>query len=140
MTHQPAITADRAVPEWYFSGSRPQMLDFVPTSARVVLDIGCAEGRFGALLKEKLGAEVWGIEYEPLVAEKARRNLDHVLTGDALQLVQTLESGKFDCITMLDVMEHLPDPFALLDGVKRLLNKDGCLVMSVPNVLYITDL
>lgn len=116
------------------------MLTFVPSTARRILDVGCAERRFGALLKERLGAEVWGIEYEPAAAIKASERLDRVLIGDALALVQTLESEKFDCITVLDVLEHLSDPFALLEGVKRVLTRDGCLVLSVPNVLYISNL
>jgi 2-polyprenyl-3-methyl-5-hydroxy-6-metoxy-1,4-benzoquinol methylase len=116
------------------------MLSFIPPTARRILDVGCAEGKFGALLKERLDAEVWGIEYEPAAAEKARKRLDHVLTGDALALIETLEEEKFDCITVLDVLEHLPDPFTLLKSVKRIFNKDGFLVLSVPNVLYISNL
>lgn len=133
-------TIGDSVPDWYYSSSRKQMLAFVPSTARWILDVGCAEGKFGALLKERLGAEVWGIEYEPAAAEKARKRLDHVLTGDVLELIETLEAEKFDCLTLLDVIEHLADPFTLLKSVKRILSKDGCLVLSVPNVLHISNL
>ncbi len=88
------------------------MLSFVPSAARRTLDVGCGEGRFGCLVKERLGAEVWGIEYEPGPAAAARERLDRVFTGDALAIVETLEAANFDCITILDVLEHLKDPFA----------------------------
>lgn len=116
------------------------MLSFVPATARRILDIGCGEGRFGALLKEKLDAEVLGIEYESGPAAAAVERLDRVFTGDALAITQELEPSNFDCITVLDVLEHLKDPFALLTRIKALLRPEGVLVLSVPNVLYISNL
>jgi 2-polyprenyl-3-methyl-5-hydroxy-6-metoxy-1,4-benzoquinol methylase len=140
MTIEEAKRTVDSVPDWYYSSSRQEMLSFVPAMARQILDVGCGEGKFGALLKEKLGAEVWGIEYEPGPASAAGERLDRVFTGDALAIAETLEPANFDCITILDVLEHLKDPFALLERVKVLLCPEGVLVLSVPNVLYISNL
>lgn len=127
-------------PEWYYNSTRKEMLPFVPTAARKVLDVGCGEGNFGALIKKEYGAEVWAIEYNSEAVIKAKEKLDHVLVGDAIELIEELECGAFDCVVILDLLEHLVDPFSFLKKAKHLLNDTGCIVLSVPNVLYISNL
>lgn len=39
---------------------------------------------------------------------------------------------KYDFITMGEVLEHVENPIALMEGVKSLLNEDGCLFMTTP--------
>jgi len=41
--------------------------------------------------------------------------------------------GSFDVITMWHVLEHIPNLMDYLDSLKRLLKKDGCLIIAVPN-------
>ena len=36
----------------YFRVVRPEMLEFVPPNATTILDVGCADGTFGSLLKK----------------------------------------------------------------------------------------
>ena len=45
----------------YFRAPRAEMLPFVPTSADRVLEVGCAEGAFGAALKPRAGAPGRGV-------------------------------------------------------------------------------
>ena len=45
----------------YYRHGRPEMLRRVPSTAERVLELGCAEGAFAATVKERTGAEVWGI-------------------------------------------------------------------------------
>jgi tRNA1(Val) A37 N6-methylase TrmN6 len=47
------------------------MVEYIPAGAKRILDIGCGEGKFAHLLKQKLNAEVWGIEINELAASKA---------------------------------------------------------------------
>ncbi len=123
-------------PDVYFAQTRPEMVPFVPISAKRVLDIGCGEGGFGRALKEQRNAEVWGIELVASAAEIARERLDRVLTGEVLSLIQELPDGHFDCITCNDVLEHLVDPFQVLVQIKRLLAPGGSVVCSIPNIRY----
>jgi len=37
----------------YFGNPRPEILPFVPIGSRRVLDVGCADGSFGAALKQR---------------------------------------------------------------------------------------
>jgi 2-polyprenyl-3-methyl-5-hydroxy-6-metoxy-1,4-benzoquinol methylase len=61
-----------------------------------------------------------------------------ILVGsiDSQELREALGSchQKFDCILLLDVLEHLVDPWETLEFVKSQLNRDGRLILSLPNV------
>src|SRR6266403_4304760 len=123
-------------PEQYFSQSRPEMDRFVPPTARRILDVGCGEGRFGQRLKEKLNAEVWGVELVPLAADVARDRLDRVLCGDITQQLINIRDHYFDCIIFNDVIEHLMDPYRVLIAIKQKLTREGVVVCSIPNIRY----
>lgn len=112
------------------------MLPFVPHSAKMILEIGCAEGRFGSVLKSRNGATVWGIELEPEVAELAAHKLDKVIIGSADESLAALPDHYFDCIVCNDVLEHLPFPETILSALKRIMSPGAVLVGSVPNVRY----
>ena len=94
--------------------------------ASPVLDVGCGAGAFAGRLKQERGAEVWGIELDPEAARIADAALDRVLVGDALDQLERLPDGAFDCIVLNDILEHLVVPEALLQGLMKLQEKiDG---------------
>jgi Methyltransferase domain len=116
----------------YYDHDRSECLPLVPEGVRTVLDIGCASGNFGALVKRARGCHVTGIEVRGDVAAEARERLDAVIVGDVLA-VELAE--RFDCVTCLDTLEHLVEPQRLLTRVRRdFLRAGGHLVLSVPNV------
>ena len=62
----PSQTAD------YYSGCNRALLQAVPGEARIILEVGCAEGHLGAALKQlRPDRTVFGIEREPEVAARA---------------------------------------------------------------------
>lgn len=63
------------VPDWYFKSTRREMFSYVPQSTKTLIDIGCSEGNFGAAIKKKLNAVVWGIEINRAAAFKASKKL-----------------------------------------------------------------
>lgn len=134
---KPANLSDLGeAPEDYFSIERPEMTAFVPPDARRILDVGCGSGSFAAALKERTGAEVWGIELAPAAGREASRRLDRVLVGDASESLPELPDAYFDCVVFNDVLEHLADPYRLLLGMKQKLSERGVVVCSIPNVRY----
>ena len=67
----------------------------------------------------------------PVVAREAAANLDRVLTGD----VETLEiDGRYDLVVALELFEHLVRQDEFLDRMRSLLDRDGTILLSVPNV------
>ena len=121
----------------YYEAERSEMLPFVPSTARFVLDIGCSSGVFGAMIKNRnTDAVVWGIEPDPQAAAAARSRLDHVIEGAFESGMPDLEGKKFDCIIFNDVLEHLVNPGQVLIESRRYLSADGVVVSSIPNILY----
>jgi 2-polyprenyl-3-methyl-5-hydroxy-6-metoxy-1,4-benzoquinol methylase len=124
----------------YYSQPRPEMLPFVPADAKRVMELGCAEGAFAASIKERNGAEVWGLEFNPDAGEQAQAVLDRVLVGDAGARIAELADGYFDAIICNDVLEHLVEPGAILEQLRPKLAPGGVVVASIPNIRYLPAL
>jgi len=113
---------------------RKDVVELVPGSARRVLDVGCASGAVGEMLKKHRSVEVWGIELNPVLAAEARKRLDRVIEADASEAVGDLD-GSFDAVICADVLEHLARPEALLADLRP---RTGRVIVSLPNVRFWT--
>lgn len=127
-------------PEGYHTQYRPEMMKYIPEGAKKILDVGCGEALFSYQLKQKLNAEVWGIEIETDAGAVAQTRIDKVLIGDLSGIIEDLPDSYFDCIVFNDVLEHLVDPFNILLNIKKKLNSQGLIVSSIPNVRYFYNL
>jgi hemophore-related protein len=124
----------------YYRLERVEMLPFLPVDAQRVLELGCAEGVFAATVKERTGAEVWGIECDPQAAERARAVIDRVLVGYADEQIAELPDTYFDAIVCNDILEHLVNPDATLTRLRPKLKPEGVVVASIPNIRYLPAL
>lgn len=120
----------------YFEHARPEVLALILTEARRVLDVGCGGGRLGESLKQRQDCEVWGLESDPVAAERAATRLDRVLTVDLEASDWVLPEAAFDAIVCADVLEHLRQPERVLRRLKAALKPGGSLVLSLPNVQH----
>src|SRR3712207_910231 len=94
-----------------YERARPEILEHVPTTARRVLDLGCATGTTGAALKQRQDAHVTGVEIEPEYAREAASRLDEVIEGDVAAVTV---DGTYDALIAADILEHLADPWTTL--------------------------
>lgn len=118
----------------YYSGSREDILALIPKQIDSLLDIGCGTGEFARQVKDTLNILVEGIEANTYQASLAGQKLDQVYTADANQL--QLEK-RYDFITCLDMIEHLPRAEGLLKKIAtQWLKPGGQLLLSVPNVAH----
>lgn len=113
-----------------------KLLAQIPASARCVLDIGSASGKFGAALKARQDCVVTGIEIDQEVAQQAIQNIDQVLVGDVAHIAPILPRWYYDVIVFGDVIEHLIDPVPVLEALKLCLAPGGVMLFSVPNVCH----
>lgn len=93
-----------------------------------VLDVGCHDGKMGALLASR-GYRVTCVDRKrprplPESIEFLEADLNHGLPG---------LSGQFDWIICADILEHLITPGAILEQVRQLLKPEGALLASLPN-------
>lgn len=124
------------IKDFYFNSPRPEMLNYIPKAAKKVLDVGCANGMFACLVKQEFDATVWGIEINPDAAHIASKNLDRVIVKDIFDAFSDLPEKYFDCVVFNDVLEHLVDPYSVLDKIKKFLSPEGVVVASIPNIRH----
>lgn len=120
----------------YYACSRPDVQRLINTASKRILDVGCGAGMLGGSLKQKRGAEVWGVEYVPEVAKIAAGRLDRVISGAIEDALAQLPDGYFDTIICADVLEHLVNPWQVLNELKAKLSPGGELVASIPNIRH----
>jgi len=135
-TSQTDLTNRLHKPNGYYSGTREDMLKYIPRHVRTTLEFGCGFGGFSALLKKNCGAEVWAVEIDKTAAQEAAEKLDRVINAEASEALHEIPENYFDCIIFLDTLEHLVDPYSLLVAVKKNLTKRGVIVTSIPNIRY----
>jgi SAM-dependent methyltransferase len=124
-------------PESYHDGFNEYLFAAVPSSARRILEVGCARGRLGHELKRQdPGRYVAGVELDPEAAEAARARLDDVFVLDVQGDLPPVEPGSLDCLVLGDVLEHLVDPEAVLRRYRDLLHPEGLVLVSVPNIQH----
>jgi len=104
----------------------------VPPAARRVLDVGCARGATGPLLRARGVELLVGIEPDGEDAAAASRLYDEIHRGRLEDVVEALR-GPFDAVLFGDVLEHLEDPSDALVRVRAHLSADGVVIASVPN-------
>lgn len=105
-------------------------IDAVSTDARV-LDVGPGSGIFGKRLKERGIEELYAVEID----EATRAHLAPFYKEIAEDISPFL-SQKFDLILLLDVLEHMTDPFDFFKQVTELLAPGGIVLISLPNVAH----
>ncbi|WP_372013075.1 bifunctional 2-polyprenyl-6-hydroxyphenol methylase/3-demethylubiquinol 3-O-methyltransferase UbiG [Pseudoxanthomonas sp. 10H] len=102
-----------------------------------VLDVGCG----GGLLSEALaraGAQVTAIDLAPELVKAGRlHSLESGVQVDyQVKAVETLAAerpGGFDAITCMEMLEHVPDPGAIVAACATLLRPGGRLFLSTLN-------
>lgn len=102
----------------------------LPGQRRRLLDVGAHAGRFIAEAR-RAGWQAEGLELNPktaafaAAATGARVHQGNVYTFDA--------DAAYDAVTLTDVLEHIPEPRAVLRRVARYLAPGGWIAVKVPN-------
>ena len=93
-------------------------------------DISAAEARAAV---EKAGYEADGIEVSPHAAEQARKRIRGQVAQQGAEEPFPFPEGRFDAVTLLDVIEHLPDYRTALANCRRCLRPGGKLFVITLN-------
>jgi len=98
------------------------------------LDVGCHDGTLCRMLVAH-GATVFGLDAFSAELQVAERHLWSYLQRD-LNRQQSLpfRSASFDCVTALEILEHIIDTDYFLEEIHRVLKAGGTLMISTPNI------
>lgn len=121
----------------YYQNQRREMLGFIPVDAVRFLELGCGSGGFGGFLREsRKNVHITGIEIHAESAQEARSHLDVVIEKPVETAFASIAQGSMDCVICNDVLEHLVDPWAVLQSIRTVLRPSGTVVSSIPNVRH----
>ena len=109
----------------------------VPLAGKTVLDIGCGGGILAESMARK-GANVTGID----LSEKALKVADLHSLESGVQVRYELisaedmaarEAGSYDVVTCMEMLEHVPDPAAIVHACAALVKPGGQVFFSTIN-------
>ncbi len=115
---------------WWFKRMALRWIE--KAGAKSLIDIGCGPGTF-MIVARRLGLDVEGIEPTRPAAETAKSLELKVYCGFVEEYVSN-NSRTFDVVTCFEVLEHVSDPVAMLRCMEKLVDSEGRLILSVPNV------
>lgn len=102
------------------------------SSGKKIMDIGCGIGLFLAKCK-KNGFETLGIEPNENARKIATTELGLKIEDE--NYLDKIDNNSFDIICMWHVLEHVSNLNKRVEELKRILSKDGVLIIAVPNYL-----
>ncbi|MEC5385583.1 class I SAM-dependent methyltransferase [Uliginosibacterium sp. H3] len=140
MTVEPGMKYHASINLAEKNSSHTLAYDMVQAHARGralrVLEVGCASGYWGEVLKAA-GHSVVGVEPDPVAATAAQTLLDQVFVGFADDYFASHPDERFDVISFVDVLEHTANPEVVLDVCRSRLKPGGVVVASIPNVAHV---
>jgi 2-polyprenyl-3-methyl-5-hydroxy-6-metoxy-1,4-benzoquinol methylase len=105
-----------------------------------VLDVGCGYGTYLSLFKnhtQAIDTNITGIDMSNYRIEKGKQMYDlqniNMISGIVDTAFSSTHTEQFDVITLWNVLEHVPDPMQLINDCYKMLKKDGCFYIEVPN-------
>ena len=137
-------TGERYLPEfdrdWTLEHRHRYLLACEIAAGKRVLDIACGDGYGSALLAEKAG-NVIGVDIDLPTVERARekyqkKNLSF-LHGSAIAI--PLEDNAVDLVISFETIEHLQEHDAMMCEIRRVLRRDGILLISSPDKFEYSD-
>jgi SAM-dependent methyltransferase len=104
--------------------------DYGPLADRTVLDLGCGPGFYTEALRAR-GAEVIPVDNDPAEMSSAGRPPAGAVVADARRL--PLENECVDGVVCSNMLEHTPDPGAVIAEAERVLRPGGWAYLSWTN-------
>ena len=126
---------------WIQGKRADHLVDWVKSQGNFIpknfLDIGASTGTLMHTFQESFGCEVMGVE--PGSAYRAYAGKNGLPMVASIEDLIDLQTDRFDLISLIHVLEHLPDPVSTLSTIREaLLAQNGRLLLEVPN-LYVHD-
>ena len=122
-------------PKLGYDSSHSAIFSLVPTGSKV-LDLGCAGGYLCAMLQRDRGCDCTGVDIFPLPQKIVlQRFIQHDLNAGPPEV----EFSEYDCVLLLDIIEHLVSPELFLDRLRESMKycTRTKVIVTTPNVGFI---
>jgi 2-polyprenyl-3-methyl-5-hydroxy-6-metoxy-1,4-benzoquinol methylase len=124
-------------PKLDYVSPHSEALAVVPAGARV-LDLGCAGGYVGAMMRRMRGCTVTGVDKFPLGPGV---ELDRFVLHDLNDGFPPVNAGDYDHVLLLDVIEHLASPERFVEQLRQALKfaPDTRVIVSTANIGFMIN-
>jgi len=117
----------------YANKGNNELLSIIKETSIEILDVGCGEGANIEILKNQgknvIGLTISQAEFE-LLKKKGLNSIMFDITNQNLPF----EENRFDCIIFSHILEHIAWPSEILIKYKKMLKKDGQILIALPNI------
>jgi len=109
-----------------------------PLDGRRIVDVGCGGGILSEAMARK-GAQVLGVDLAERSLKVAQLHameagIDHVQYREvAAEALADEQPGQFDIVTCMEMVEHVPDPAAIVAACAQLVKPGGWVFLSTLN-------
>lgn len=110
-----------------------QMLKLI--KYKTVIDIGCGDGGLFNIVKKD--AQYTGVDISPTQLKAFKelvstaKNKPTLIKADVEKI--PIKDNKFDVAIACDILEHVLDPIAVMSEVRRIVKKNGYIIIGIPN-------
>jgi len=106
----------------------------------IVLDIACGEGYGSDILKKAGAKEVYGVDVDWYIVEKARKKYPGIRFSQGNAIKTKFSDNKFGVIVSYQTWHHLDGYHNFIPEIHRILKPGGIFLCSVPNrkALYLS--
>ena len=123
---------------WWWEGRRQILRQEIDNKSNLkILDIGCGTGETLSFLNNHLShPDLYGVDSSSVAVEYAKsRGHKQILKVEADML--PFKDDTFDYVLLLDVLEHIKDDSSVLSEAKRVLKRNGKIIMTVPALQFL---
>lgn len=131
----PLSPLEGSKPDSYFAEDRLEFLDWVGGRFGSVLDIGCGAGTSAWWYRSRGAQRLVGVELNPAAGGLAEKLFDVVYVEPVESALPRIDT-QFDLIVCADVLEHLLDPWTIVQRLARNAHRDTRFAVSIPNIRY----
>lgn len=115
------------------------LLALIPPSSRRIVEVGCMHGALAQAHRARQPqTEYIGVDIDPDYAEAAKAHCTRAIAAN----IDTMDDAAFaelfpsDCWIFGDCLEHLRDPWRVLQRVRSQIAADGTLLVCIPNAQH----
>jgi SAM-dependent methyltransferase len=100
-----------------------------------ILEIGTGSGYFLSFIHSEFpNATLFGIEYDPRLFKETKKKVPFANLSIGNAEFFSFVDQKFDVIVSFQVIEHLYNPTAMLESVRKHLSPNGVFIFTTPNL------